>query len=982
MQTLEKVLHQQMPFTTGGQTITDRLTAAKHSLAGSQLGKTICKATTEEIMAPKKKHLDYLIHCTNEPNVSIPTLANMLLERIQNPSWVVVYKALITMHNLMCYGNERFLQYLASCSSTFNLANFTDKANPTGYDMNEHVRRYGKYLAEKIFTYRMNVFDFCKIKRGNQDGLLRNIDVNKLLKTVPSLQSQIDALLDFKVSSSELNNGVINCSFILLYRDLIRLYACFNDAIINILEKFFNTNRKQCRECLDIYKGFLVRLDRIGEFLRVAESVGMDKGDYPDLMRAPASLLEALETHCYHLEGGRGPLPVQSQQIVQQSLSQAVTVKDLHSLTGASGAIFNEEAKQKYLAEEKDRLRQYEEQRRIQMGMAPPQQAPITQQPGSDYPPQESSFNPFGGQQQPGQDFVSFHDQSNSQQQMIHQQQLPQQQMNPFGGQPPQQITQQLPQTNMFQDPYQQQYQQYPYQQPQQQMYPGYNNFATPQQPPQVSSPSSTPKPSSGTQALLDAEYEKLFSQEGSSSAVKTNGTGATGGVSAISLPPPSGKVKVIPNNQQNQQQANFMGQAMGGQQQVPMAGQQQWNPFAGQQTPQQIQPNVGSYYGQQQMSVGQQMANPQQVSNAQQMPIRPPPMARPTPPDSNVGSRSTSVCQTPQHFVDSNAGQQYEQHILQQQYIDSQRVQTPIQQQVLQHQYVDPISQQQTQTPIQQPVQAPTQQQAQTTIPQPVETPIQTPVQIPSAEVKPIEHGDSHQEVVGPEICSEINGEQTSSVSVAPIAAGPVAGSVPLANVQPFEPVQAYIPQQQLPTQSLNIYDQTPYTANDASYNQQPQFSQYMAQGGYMPEHQLQQTGPGFDPFSSVTAPIANSSNKDEVVNAISNLVKDLSVSGNQNIAKQVNWTGGPAVMAAQRPQQPIGMNQGLQHQNYYTQQQYTPQQQTGYMPPQQIYNPQMMGQQQMGGHPFPQNQGIPNLPYNQQQPMPPTQGGFNPFQ
>jgi len=60
MQTLEKIAHAQMPFTSGGQTITDRFNAAKHSLAGSQLGKTICKATTEELMAPKKKHLDCL----------------------------------------------------------------------------------------------------------------------------------------------------------------------------------------------------------------------------------------------------------------------------------------------------------------------------------------------------------------------------------------------------------------------------------------------------------------------------------------------------------------------------------------------------------------------------------------------------------------------------------------------------------------------------------------------------------------------------------------------------------------------------------------------------------------------------------------------------------------------------------------------------------------------------------------------------------
>lgn len=47
-----------------------------------------------------------LVHCTNEPNVSIPQLANLLVERTQNTNWVVVYKALITVHHLLAYGNE------------------------------------------------------------------------------------------------------------------------------------------------------------------------------------------------------------------------------------------------------------------------------------------------------------------------------------------------------------------------------------------------------------------------------------------------------------------------------------------------------------------------------------------------------------------------------------------------------------------------------------------------------------------------------------------------------------------------------------------------------------------------------------------------------------------------------------------------------------------------------------------------------------
>lgn len=53
----------------------------------------------------------------------------------------------------------------------------------------------------------------------------------------------------------------------------------------------------------------------MSEFLKVAESVGIDRGEIPDLTRAPALLLETLEAHLYHLEGGRGPPPSSSQQV-------------------------------------------------------------------------------------------------------------------------------------------------------------------------------------------------------------------------------------------------------------------------------------------------------------------------------------------------------------------------------------------------------------------------------------------------------------------------------------------------------------------------------------------------------------------------------------------------------------------------------------------------------------------------------------------
>lgn len=37
------------------------------------------------------------------------------------------------------------------------------------------------------------------------------------------------------------------------------------------LEKYFDLNKKQCREGLDIYKKFLERTDKVSQFLKIAE---------------------------------------------------------------------------------------------------------------------------------------------------------------------------------------------------------------------------------------------------------------------------------------------------------------------------------------------------------------------------------------------------------------------------------------------------------------------------------------------------------------------------------------------------------------------------------------------------------------------------------------------------------------------------------------------------------------------------------------
>ncbi|KAM9456134.1 phosphatidylinositol binding clathrin assembly protein a isoform 6-T6 [Clarias gariepinus] len=348
-----------------GQSITDRITAAQHSVTGSAVSKTVCKATTHEVMGPKKKHLDYLIQCTNEMNVNIPQLADTLFERTTNTSWVVVFKSLITTHHLMVYGNERFIQYLASRNTLFNLSNFLDKSGLQGYDMSTFIRRYSRYLNEKAVSYRQVAFDFTKVKRG-ADGVMRTMNTEKLLKTLPIIQNQMDSLLDFNVNANELTNGVINAAFMLLFKDAIRLFAAYNEGIINLLEKYFDMKKAQCKEGLDIYKKFLTRMTRISEFLKVAEQVGIDRGDIPDLSQAPSSLLDALEQHLASLEGKK----VKDSTAASRASTLSNAVSSLAN-TGISFTKVDEREKQVALEEEQARLRTLKEQRLKELSKKP-----------------------------------------------------------------------------------------------------------------------------------------------------------------------------------------------------------------------------------------------------------------------------------------------------------------------------------------------------------------------------------------------------------------------------------------------------------------------------------------------------------------------------------------------------------------------------------------------------------------------------------
>lgn len=201
---------------------------------GASASKAALGATTDEPSEPEPKHLADLIQYINETNMSVKHLADVLSEKTRSSSWVVVFKALVTVHHLMVHGNERFIQHLASRNSLFTLHNFLDESVIEGYAMSTFIRRYSKYLNEKSLAYRLIASDITKVKRGT-DGMMRTMNTKDLLNTLRVIQTQFDALLSFNADPHELTNGIIRAAFMLLFKDSLHLFAAYNDGILNLL---------------------------------------------------------------------------------------------------------------------------------------------------------------------------------------------------------------------------------------------------------------------------------------------------------------------------------------------------------------------------------------------------------------------------------------------------------------------------------------------------------------------------------------------------------------------------------------------------------------------------------------------------------------------------------------------------------------------------------------------------------------------------
>ncbi|GAA5952915.1 hypothetical protein JCM3765_003005 [Sporobolomyces pararoseus] len=255
------------------------------------LRKTVELATKPKRAAPKAKYIDPIVQSTFSQDGALQEIIRTLSLRLRDPNTTVAFKALITLHTIMRSGAlEPVYSYLSTSSISMTLSSHEAP----------NISAYGHYLSARIKSYSNLKRDVIRDKSDRRaKDRLRKLKVEQgLLRETREIQRMIAACVESKFYTDDVDDDVSMTALRLLTKDLLVLFTCVNEGMINILEHYFEMSHADATTALKIYKTFCKDTERVVAYLGIAKKLyNVLNVPIPNLKHAPVSLAGSLEEY-------------------------------------------------------------------------------------------------------------------------------------------------------------------------------------------------------------------------------------------------------------------------------------------------------------------------------------------------------------------------------------------------------------------------------------------------------------------------------------------------------------------------------------------------------------------------------------------------------------------------------------------------------------------------------------------------------------
>ncbi|QIW97897.1 hypothetical protein AMS68_003415 [Peltaster fructicola] len=250
-------------------------------------------ATKVKLAPPKSKYVEVILLATQSGEAGVAEVFRTLTHRLRDSTWTVVFKSLIIVHLMIKEGaRDVTLSYLAAAPShRLAINSFTDVQT-----QGQNIRRYTEYLICRAKAYEKTKLDYVVL---HNKGHFKSLTVEKgILRESEIVLDQIKILTRCDLMETDPENEISLTAFRLLTRDLLDLFACMNEAVMNVLQHYFEMSRPDAERAVKIYRRFCTCTEQVVTFLKSAQlHAGAMRLTIPRIKHAPVDLANTLQEY-------------------------------------------------------------------------------------------------------------------------------------------------------------------------------------------------------------------------------------------------------------------------------------------------------------------------------------------------------------------------------------------------------------------------------------------------------------------------------------------------------------------------------------------------------------------------------------------------------------------------------------------------------------------------------------------------------------